>query len=35
MPAPRLGEHSGYVYRQLLGMSADEYAALEKEGAFQ
>lgn len=35
MPAPCLGEHSEYVYRELLGMSADEYAALEKEGVFE
>ena len=33
-PAPCLGEHGEYVYRELLGMSADEYAALEKEGVF-
>jgi len=35
MPAPCLGEHSEYVYRELLGMSAEEYAALEKDGVFQ
>jgi benzylsuccinate CoA-transferase BbsF subunit len=35
MPAPRLGEHSEYVYRELLGMSAQEYAALEAEGVFE
>lgn len=34
MPAPCLGEHSQYVYRELLGMSAEEYAALETEGVF-
>ncbi len=33
-PAPRLGEHSEHVYRELLGMSAEEYTALEKEGVF-
>jgi benzylsuccinate CoA-transferase BbsF subunit len=34
MPAPCLGEHSAYVYRDLLGMSAAEYAALEADGVF-
>jgi benzylsuccinate CoA-transferase BbsF subunit len=34
MPAPCLGEHSEYVYRELLGMSAEEYAALEADRAF-
>ena len=34
MPAPCLGEHSEYVYRELLGMSADEYAALQADGVF-
>lgn len=34
MAAPCLGEHSEYVYRELLGMSADEYAALSAEGVF-
>jgi len=34
MPAPCLGEHSQYVYRDLLGMTAEEYAALEAEGVF-
>jgi crotonobetainyl-CoA:carnitine CoA-transferase CaiB-like acyl-CoA transferase len=33
-PAPCLGEHSEYVYRELLGMSAEEYAELEEEGVF-
>lgn len=33
-PAPCLGEHSEYVYREMLGMSAEEYAALDKEGVF-
>ena len=31
-PAPKLGEHTTQVLRGLLGMSADEYAALEKKG---
>jgi benzylsuccinate CoA-transferase BbsF subunit len=30
--APRLGQHTTYVLRELLGMSADEYAALEQKG---
>jgi benzylsuccinate CoA-transferase BbsF subunit len=34
MPAPCLGEHSEYVYRELLGMSADEYGALQADGVF-
>jgi benzylsuccinate CoA-transferase BbsF subunit len=33
-PAPCLGEHNAYVYRELLGMSAEEYAALEADGVF-
>jgi len=33
-PAPCLGEHSEYVYRELIGMSADEYATLQAEGVF-
>jgi benzylsuccinate CoA-transferase BbsF subunit len=32
MPAPCLGEHSEYVYRELLGMSADEYEGLRADG---
>jgi len=35
MPAPCLGEHTGYVFRELLGMPAAEYEALEKDGVFQ
>jgi benzylsuccinate CoA-transferase BbsF subunit len=31
-PAPKLGEHTAYVLRELFGMSADEYAALEQKG---
>jgi benzylsuccinate CoA-transferase BbsF subunit len=30
--APKLGEHTAYVLRELFGMSADEYAALEQKG---
>ena len=32
--APVLGEHTEYVCTQLLGMSADEFAALNQEGVF-
>ncbi len=35
MPAPRLGEHTEYVMRQLLGMPAAEYEALQAEGLFK
>lgn len=35
MPAPCLGEHSEYVYRELLEMSAEEYAELLADGVFQ
>jgi len=31
-PAPKLGEHNEYVYKQLLGYSDEEYARLEAEG---
>ena len=31
-PATRLGEHNEYVYKELLGISEEEYAKLEKEG---
>jgi benzylsuccinate CoA-transferase BbsF subunit len=34
-PAPCLGEHNQYVYRDLLGMSDDEYQALEDDGVFE
>ena len=30
--APRLGEDNEYVYKELLGVSDEEYAQLEKEG---
>ncbi len=32
--APCLGEHTEYVFRELLGMSADEFAALQADGVF-
>jgi len=35
MPAPCLGEHSEYVYRELLGMSDEEYAGLKADGVFE
>jgi benzylsuccinate CoA-transferase BbsF subunit len=35
MPAPCLGEHSEYVYRELLGMSSAEYDALKAAGVFE
>jgi benzylsuccinate CoA-transferase BbsF subunit len=31
-PAPKLGQHTAHVLRELLGMSADEYAALDAKG---
>lgn len=34
-PAPCLGQHSEQVYRDILGMSADEYASLKAEGVFE
>ncbi|MCL4799901.1 MAG: CoA transferase [Burkholderiales bacterium] len=33
--APRLGEHTEHVFRELLGMSAEEYRAHEAAGAFE
>lgn len=32
-PSPLLGEHNRYVFGELLGMSKDEIAELEKDGA--
>jgi crotonobetainyl-CoA:carnitine CoA-transferase CaiB-like acyl-CoA transferase len=32
MPAPGLGEHNRYVLGELLGLSAQEIAALEEQG---
>jgi benzylsuccinate CoA-transferase BbsF subunit len=33
-PAPRLGEHTEHVLKNLLGMSADEFATLDAAGVF-
>jgi crotonobetainyl-CoA:carnitine CoA-transferase CaiB-like acyl-CoA transferase len=32
LPAPAFGEHNGYVFGELLGLSETEMAALEREG---
>jgi crotonobetainyl-CoA:carnitine CoA-transferase CaiB-like acyl-CoA transferase len=32
LPAPVFGEHNDYVFRELLGLSDDEIAALERDG---
>jgi crotonobetainyl-CoA:carnitine CoA-transferase CaiB-like acyl-CoA transferase len=32
LPAPAFGEHNGYVFRELLGLSEEEIAALEAQG---
>ncbi|MEX0785527.1 MAG: CoA transferase [Dehalococcoidia bacterium] len=32
LPAPSFGEHNGYVFRDLLGLSDDEVAELERDG---
>ncbi|OGO50812.1 MAG: hypothetical protein A2148_03815 [Chloroflexi bacterium RBG_16_68_14] len=32
LPAPCFGEHNDYVFRELLGLSEDEVAELEREG---
>jgi crotonobetainyl-CoA:carnitine CoA-transferase CaiB-like acyl-CoA transferase len=32
LPAPAFGEHNGYVFRELLGLSEDEVAELEAQG---
>lgn len=34
-PAPLLGQHNDYVWRELVGMGDDEIAALTIEGAFE
>jgi crotonobetainyl-CoA:carnitine CoA-transferase CaiB-like acyl-CoA transferase len=31
-PAPRLGEHNAMIYRERLGMTQDEFAALQSQG---
>ena len=33
--APRLGEHTEQIVRELLGMPADEYARLRDAGVFE
>jgi len=33
-PAPCLGQHNEYVYRQVLGMSDEEFVQLLNEGVF-
>jgi len=33
--APRLGEHTERVLRELLGMEAEEFARLAKAGVFE
>ena len=32
LSAPRFGEHNDYVFRHLLGLSAEEAAELERQG---
>ena len=32
LPAPTFGEHNDYVFRELLGLSEEELAALEAAG---
>ena len=34
-PAPRLGEHTEHVLRELLGMPADEFVRLRDAGVFE
>ena len=31
-PAPLMGQHNEYVYKELLGFTDDEYSRLEREG---
>jgi len=31
-PAPTLGQHNEYVYKELLGYGDEEYGRLEREG---
>lgn len=33
--APCLGQHNGYVYKELLGISDEEYDTLQNEGVFE
>jgi crotonobetainyl-CoA:carnitine CoA-transferase CaiB-like acyl-CoA transferase len=32
LPPVRLGEHNDYVYKQVIGVSDEEYQELEQEG---
>lgn len=34
-PVPLLGQHNAYVFKELLGLSAEEYQALSAEGVFE
>jgi benzylsuccinate CoA-transferase BbsF subunit len=34
-PAPCLGEHNEFVFQELLGLSAEDYQALERQGVFE
>jgi len=34
-PAPRLGEHTEHVLRELLGMGREEFVRLVKAGVFE
>jgi crotonobetainyl-CoA:carnitine CoA-transferase CaiB-like acyl-CoA transferase len=34
MPAPCLGQHNEYVYREILGLSDEEFIRLLNEGVF-
>jgi benzylsuccinate CoA-transferase BbsF subunit len=34
-PAPLLGEHTDYVFRQVAGLSEEEFAEAKREGAFE
>jgi benzylsuccinate CoA-transferase BbsF subunit len=33
--APCLGQHNGYVYKELLGISDEEYDTLQNDGVFE
>ena len=35
MPSPCLGEHNHYVYTKILGLSDEEFVALDAEGVFE
>jgi crotonobetainyl-CoA:carnitine CoA-transferase CaiB-like acyl-CoA transferase len=34
-PAPRLGEHTEHVLRELLGMAGEEFSQLRDAGVFE